>query len=148
MINRILTRLLKIPKTTVIRSFSSFDDSNKGGRGGSKFFGRKDKGKEVSIEPEREDERKETHHKTVNFMKKHELKKKELEGQPKKELRFRKKDGFEQAETEKPSPFVRPLGEENEEEEIKKSIFFAKGATPSSEQPQSTPKSFSLPQLN
>lgn len=81
-------------------------------------------------------------------MKKHELKMKELEGQPKKELRFRKKDGFEQAEAEKPSPFVRPLGEENEEEEIKKSIFFAKGATPTSEQPQTTPKSFSLPQLN
>lgn len=45
MINRILTRLLKIPNRTIVRSFSSFDDSNKGGRGGSKFFGRKDKGK-------------------------------------------------------------------------------------------------------
>lgn len=148
MINRILTRLLiRMPNTVVLRSFSSFDDSNKGGRGGSKFFGRKDKGRDPGMEPVKE-ERKETHHKTVKFMKKHELKMKELEGQPKKELRFRKKDGFEQAEVEKPSPFVRPLGEENEEEEIKKSIFFAKGATSTSEQPQSTSKSFSLPQLN
>lgn len=130
MINRILIRLLKIPNTTVVRSFSSFDDSNKGGRGGSKFFGRKDKGREASSEPEREEDRKETHHKTVKFMKKHELKMKDLEGQPpKKELRFQKKDRFDQAEAEKPSPFVRPLGEENEEEEIKKSIFFSRTAT-------------------
>ena len=147
MINRILTRLLRMPNTVVLRSFSSFDD-NKGGRGGSRFFGRKDKGRDPGIEPEREEEKKETHHKTVKFMKKHELKMKELEGQPKKELRFRKKDGFEQVEIEKPSPFVRPLGEENEEEDLKKSIFFAKGATVASEQPQSPVKSFSLPQLN
>jgi hypothetical protein len=70
---------MRLPNSSAVRCFSTFDDfKNKNKEGRSKFFMKKNKGREEPLDDALDSEEKETHHKTVKFLKKHELKLKDL----------------------------------------------------------------------
>lgn len=74
---------------------------------------------------------------------------KDIEPQPRKDLRFRKKDIYDEAETEKPAPFVSSEKEEKQEDFTKKSFFLRDAGPPKATLDQLRRDfSYQEPQLN